>query len=329
MSVIRTISGDIPPEYLGCCYSHEHLITDASYATQVFPDQCLNSVENAVKELMEIRDLGCSSVVEATPCGTGRNIRKLLEISKRSGIRVIATTGLQHDRYYPPGHWSRVYEPDVLADLFAAEIEEGIDEYDYGGPHVKRSSARAGIMKVASSFGRLTSRERELFRVAAKVHHRTGCPVMTHTEQGTAADEQLYLFREEGVDPGRIMMCHLDKKPDPAYHRELLRQGVTLEYDSAFRWKTGDENPTLELLKELLPEFPDQLVVGMDAGRPAYWKHYGGSPGLGYLLVGLKKKLEDALLDAFLLEGLFVRNPSRLLTFTNPKAGGTGRDKRK
>jgi phosphotriesterase-related protein len=138
---------------------------------------------------------------------------------------------------------------------------------------------------------------------------------MTHTEQGTAADEQVYLFKEEGVDLSRVMLCHLDKKPEVDYHRQLLREGVTLEYDSAFRWKGRSDNPTFALLKILLPEFPNQLVIGMDAGRPAYWKHYGGRPGLEYLLTGFRRELEETGLGEKMTERLLLQNPARVLTF--------------
>ncbi|NJK92044.1 MAG: hypothetical protein HC904_09595 [Blastochloris sp.] len=93
MSFVRTLAGDLAPEALGGCYSHEHVILDASYATQIFPEQCLNSVENGVKELSGLRDLGVRHLVEATPCGMGRNVRKLREIARRSGVGMVATTG--------------------------------------------------------------------------------------------------------------------------------------------------------------------------------------------------------------------------------------------
>ena len=41
----------------------------------------------------------------------------------------------------------------TLADLFVADIVEGIDELDYSGPVVRRTDHRAGVIKIAGSDG--------------------------------------------------------------------------------------------------------------------------------------------------------------------------------
>jgi hypothetical protein len=74
-------------------------------------------------------------------------------------------------------------------------------------------------------------------------------------------------------------------------HRELLASGVRVEFDSAFRWKAGQGNPTRDLVVALLPEFPDQIMLGMDAARRGYWRSYGGGPGLSYLLTDFSAQL--------------------------------------
>ena len=59
------------------------------------------------------------------------------------------------------------------------------------------------------------------------------------------------------------------------YHREILASGACVKYDSAIRWKSGQGNLTRDLLLALLHEFPDQLMLGMDAARSSYWTEYG------------------------------------------------------
>lgn len=144
---------------------------------------------------------------------------------------------------------------------------------------MQRTAHRAGVIKIATDT-RFHDRERRLFAAAAATHRRTGAPVLTHTEQGTLGLEQVDLLRTLGVDLRHVVLSHLDRQPDPAYHRAILASGVRVEYDSAFRGKPGAGNPTLDLVIELLRDFPDQIsMLGMDAARRGYWTSYGVCPG--------------------------------------------------
>src|SRR3989304_5662942 len=77
-----------------------------------------------------------------TSAAPGRNVAKLAELSRRTGVHVIAATGLHHDRYYGPAHWSARLTEVELADLFTADVVEGIDAHDYPGPLVRRTAHR-------------------------------------------------------------------------------------------------------------------------------------------------------------------------------------------
>jgi phosphotriesterase-related protein len=96
-----------------------------------------------------------------------------------------------------------------------------------------------------------------------------------------------------------------------------MQTGVSVEWDSAFRWKAGEENWTYTLLEKLLPLYPNQITVGMDAARSNYWKSYNGNPGLGYLLTTFKEELQKKDLDLF-FDNLFITNPSRIFSFGHP-----------
>ena len=119
---------------------------------------------------------GLRSAVDAMPADAGRNASLLAELSRRSGVQIVAPTGLHHDRYYGPSHWSARIGEDELADLFVADIEEGIDAHDYSGPVVARTEHRAGIIKVAGSEGGPSERDARIFRAAATAHLAHGRP---------------------------------------------------------------------------------------------------------------------------------------------------------
>ena len=156
-----------------------------------------------------------------------------------------------------------------------------------------------------------------MFAAAASAHRRTGCPILTHTEQGTLALEQVSMLKKQGVDLSHVCLSHTDRKPDIAYHREILSTGVHLEFDSAFRWK--EKNATLELLLALMTEFPDRILLGMDAARASYWRHFGGQPGLDYLLTTFTALLRQGGLTAEQWHKIFVANPAATYRFIEPK----------
>jgi phosphotriesterase-related protein len=310
MSFIRTVLGDIAPQDLGVCSPHEHLIIDPSFTTHETPDFLLDSVEAGISELSEFHRNGGRAMVDSMPCDAGRNILKLAALSRGSSVHVIAPTGLHLEKYYDPGHWGNRYSETVLARLFTSDLQEGIDTHDYNGPEVCRTEHRAGVIKIASGLDGIGERDQKVFAAAVIAQQTTGCPILTHTEQGTAGLDQVRYFADAGVDLRQVCLSHTDRKPDLAYHREMLSTGVRLEFDSAFRWRPSQGNPTRDLVAALLPEFPDQIMLGMDAARRSYWKSYGGSPGLSFLITRFRAELEKIGLSETLLDRVFVQTPA-------------------
>jgi predicted metal-dependent phosphotriesterase family hydrolase len=312
---VRTVLGDIASDQFGVCYAHEHVIIDPSYMTEKFPDFRLDSVELAAAELAQFRKDGGGAMIDSMPTG-GRNAAKLAEVSRQAGIHIVCPTGLHLKKYYPEGHWGGRLSAKELAEVFIGEIEEGIDANDLSGPVLQRLPQRAGLIKIASGLDRIDEHERRLFEAAAIAHQRTGAPVLTHTEQGTAALEQVELLSDLGVKLSHVTLSHSDRKPDVSYHRDILQSGVRVEFDSAFRWK--ESNPTLDLVLALAPEFPSQIMLGMDAARRSYWTSYGGKPGLSYLLTTFREQLFRAGLSDELWLQIMVKNPAAAFSFFSP-----------
>ncbi len=308
----RTVLGDVPS--LGRTYAHEHIVINPGYVVQLFPDLLLPSVENGARELADAKAAGLGAVVDTMPCDAGRDVLKLAEISRRSGVHVVAPTGLHLPRFYPQGHWRFRMSAAELAELFTAEVETGIDANDGAGPELRRTSHKAGIVKVGSAARGLDAAERAAFEAAAATHRRTGCPVITHVEPGLGFD-QVELLTARGVPPAKITLSHTDRTPDRDYHRALLRTGVNVEYDRTFRHPLGPDNPTLRLYAEMVREFPGQVMLGTDGARPAYWRSYGGAPGLDYLLRDFSALALTLGVSPELLERTFVDTPARAFAF--------------
>ncbi len=317
MSFVRTVLGDIAPAQLGACDAHEHLIIDPGLPTERNPDFLLDDVEKAVSEVAQFRRDGGGAIVDSMPCDAGRNVLKLAEISRRTGVHVICPTGVHLAKYYDPGHWGGAYDEDELTALFADEIELGVDARDCNGPLVRRTEHRAGVIKIATDTA-FTAREERIFAAAAAAHRRTGCPILTHTEEGTLALKQIERLRRGGVALAHVCLSHTDRRPDVGYHREILASGVRVEFDHAFRWKPEQGNPTRDLVLALLDEFPDQIMLGMDAARRRYWRSYGGGPGLSFLLTDFAGQLRAAGVTDAQLERIFVQTPASAFSFVPP-----------
>ena len=315
MTLVRTVLGDIDPSELGVTYCHEHLVIDGGRPVLLEPEFDLADVDAMATEVAEATALGLRSVVDAMPCDAGRNIEKLVELARRTGLRIVAPTGLHHERYYGPAHWSHRIGVDELAELFVLDITDGIDANDYSGPVVHRTPHRAGVLKVAGSDDGPSARDRRVFEAAGEAHRRTGVPILTHCEHGTGAIEQVRLLGDHGVPARHIVLSHVDKVVDRGYHRELLGSGAFGEYDGSFRWGDGP-NGTLQLLGWMAEDgLADRVVLGMDAARRRYYRVHGGTPGLTWLLDGFTRQMTDAGLGAELRDAWFVTNPARAFAF--------------
>ncbi len=320
---VRTVLGDIDPADLGITYAHEHLVIDGGRPVQLEPDFELSDVAAMATEVGAAMELGLAAAVDAMPCDCGRSAAKLAELSRRTGLHIVAPTGLHHGRFYGPAHWSHRLETDQLSDLFTADIDEGIDRYDYSGPVVERTQHKAGVIKIGGSDGALSERDERVFDAAAMAHRRTGAPILTHCDKGTAGVEQARRLADGGVDLRHVALSHVDKIVDRGYHRELAATGVALEYDGSFRWGEAP-NGTLQLLEWMAEDdLLDHIVLGMDAARQGYYAVYGGRPGLTWLLDGFPQQLEERGLGADVRRRLFVDNPARIFAFAATDRGTT------
>jgi len=303
---------------MGLTYSHEHIVIDESFPTISNKDFILNNTGKISEELNEFYAMGGRTAVDTMPADCGRNILRLAEVSRLSNVNIIAPTGIHLEKYYPPNHWRYQLSGDKLTELFIKDVEEGIDEYDYGCPVVKRTPHKAGLVKLATGDEKITSHQEKIFQAVVNTHLNTGVPVLTHTNMGKHAMDQVNLFYKLGANLQHVVLSHVDKCKDLAWHKDLMQTGVYVEYDSHFRWKKGEENFTYKLLEQMLPVYANRIVLGMDMAKNTYWKSYGGKPGLVFLLTTFKDDMEKMGLASY-FDQVFLANPQQLFSFMEKK----------
>jgi phosphotriesterase-related protein len=314
MAFVRTVLGDIRPDEMGLTYSHEHIIIEESFPTLANPEFILNDTVRISAELNEFHQLGGRTLVDTMPAACGRNVFKLAEVSRNSNVNIIVPTGIHLEIYYPPNHWRYHLSVDELTDLFIRDITDGVDEYDYNCPIVKRATHKAGMIKLATGNDKITGHQHKIFEAVVNAHLETGAPILTHTNGGQLAMEQVGLFQKLGADLNHVVLSHVDKQKELAFHHDLMQTGVYVEYDSHFRFMAKGDDWTYRLLESMLPNYSNRIVIGMDMAKNTYWKSYGGKPGLAYLLTEFRQELERRGFGGY-FEKLFLNNPAKLYSF--------------
>jgi len=267
-----------------------------------WPHISLPHVDEAVGEVTACGSSGVGTMLDAMPTGSGRHLSKLAEVSRRTGVHVIASTGMHTEKYYVGVDWVDD-PPEELALRFISEIVDGVD------------GVRVGVMKVAALGPIPTRRESALFLSAGLVHISTGVPILTHCEEGMGALGQVEMLVRAGVEPGRIIISHTDKVTDRSYHRDILGTGANVEYDQALRQHLIGSTDTASLISDMWEAgFGSQIMLGTDGARRSLWSTLGGKPGLAWLFDGFDSVLRDKGLGGPEIEAMFVTNPARVLS---------------
>ena len=313
---IRTVLGDIEG-FDGVAYAHEHLVLDSPLIADRFPHILLDDVDAAVAEVGECRAAGAGLMVDPMPVSAGRDVVRLAEISTRTGVPIVAATGLHHDRYYGPLHWTNRVGADELTALFVADLIEGVDEFDYISPVVRRTPHRAGLAKVATSGEVPDARDLRNIEAVAAASVATGAPVLTHCEGGRGGIAQVELLVAAGVPAPSIIVSHVDKAQDLAYLHDLAETGAILELDQSLRELShGTSSITVRAVLALVSSgFVNQIVLGTDGARRSLWNAFGGSPGLAWLARDLPAVLTEVGLGDDALHKVFHANAARALAW--------------
>ena len=313
--MIRTVRGDVRPEDLGVTFCHEHLLMTGGWPVMNTPDYRLDRVDYAINEVSRAREAGLASVVEMTPNGFGRSPDGLVQISEATGLNIIAATGLHKVSYYADNHWVHHYSVEEMAALLVSEVNEGMDNNNLEGPLIKRSTARAGVVKIATSYHSFGRSIRRFLEAVAATHLSTGVPIATHNDKGTMGHELLDALAEHGVAENAVLLSHIDHNPDPVYLAELATRGAYLVFDKPGRIKYAPDSLSVELVTQLVAAgHGNQIVFGLDLARRSYWPDWGGGPGLTYLFDRFFPRLEAEGLGSLVTQAV-VRNPSKALTF--------------
>ena len=261
MPTVHTVLGPVETANLGFTLSHEHVGTNAAGLRHTYPEiiDRAGVIEQSTAAMQEVYTAGVRTIVDVTTIDLGRDIEMIQEVSRASGIQIIAATGNHLAVPRPFGDIS----PSVIAQLYIREIEEGIE-----GTGIK-----AGIIKVASDRGGITAPQEVVLRAAARAQIHTGLPISTHTwSPDRVGEQQVKILEEEGVDLSRVYIGHSNDDTDMDYLLGLLNKGVWLGMDRYPGGRipgTPNWEQRTEIVKKLIDAgFSHRIMLSHDYSVP-------------------------------------------------------------
>jgi phosphotriesterase-related protein len=261
-TTIQTVTGPITSDRLGRVLAHEHVMIGwpgwESDTIRPGPTRA-DALAIARDRVAEIRAHDVATLVDPCPNDLGRDVELMAEIAARTGLNIICATGLYKEDQGGASYWKFRAEfgagVESIAELYVHELTKGIGH----------TGIRAGIIKVATGFGQVTSYERTLLEAAAIASNATGAPITTHTEHGTCGDEQQAFLVSKGVPPHRIIIGHSCGSADTDYHLSILRKGSYLGFDRfGLDILQSDDVRVASLIKLLRAGAGHRIVVSHD-----------------------------------------------------------------
>jgi predicted metal-dependent phosphotriesterase family hydrolase len=223
---VMTVRGRIRAARMGVTLTHEHLLANFTPHTEGAKEPVGYDRDEVVKAVLpyltRIRDRGCKTFVDATAVGLGRDVRLLQQLSKRSGLNILTTTGnyaAAEYRFLPQYVYNS--SPETLARRWIDEWTHGIDGTD----------VRPGFIKLGFNGRALSDVEKTLIRAGAIAHRETGLTIGAHTGPAVAAFEQLAILTAMGVHPSAWIWIHAQNEKDLQQHVNAAKQGAWISFD--------------------------------------------------------------------------------------------------
>ena len=220
---IQTTTGTATPAELGRTLMHEHVLVG-------FPGWELDArapkfkraeaMARAVDQMHELQGHGVGTFVDPCPMDLGRDVEFLAELSQKSGMRIICTTGAYFEAEGNTYTFRNLPVEEITA-IYVQEIEEGIN----GTP------IKAGAVKIATGANQVSEYERKLVIAAARAAKITGVPLISHTQNATCGHDQIDMVTGEGCCAGQLLVGHSDGTTDFEYQKSLAERGAYVGFD--------------------------------------------------------------------------------------------------
>jgi phosphotriesterase-related protein len=317
VSGVQSVTGWVQDSELGVTLVHEHVAASSPGILQSWPGLSGGRdklVAAAVAALAAARESGVGTIVDCTTFDLGRDAGLLAEVSRASGVAIIACSGLWLD----PSVTVRARTAGQLADWFLHDLLEGMDG----------TNVRAGAIKIATEES-IGPEGAKILQAAGIAGVQTSAPIITHTAARYRSGEaQAAVLEASGVDPRRVAIGHSDDSDDLAYLTGLASRGYWIAMDRLPHGRLPEYGgqtvqDRIEMIGKLIEAgFGGQVLLSHD--EPIWAglltdqdqeRHLRSNPDqLTFISKVVIPGLEKLGIPAEVISGLLVDNPRRWLS---------------
>lgn len=352
MGMVMTVLGLVDSSELGKTLMHEHIICDFTcfllepkndqeatfmdepvslknlWSMRVNPyanrDNCiLNDVDQSLREIEIFKEFGGRTIVEVTLEGAGRDVEKLVKVSKLSGINIVAGAGHYTYETHPPR--IKNLKIDDLAQEYINEFKNGIGD----------TGIKPGIIGEIGTGAMIHPEENKILRAASRAQIETGMAITIHTDPEALRGHEILdiLIKEEGVNPEKIILGHRDfaltqrniSCDEGIDHLlSLANRGCYLEFDLCGNttiykrekgyWFLPTDYQRAEAIAKLCRSgFSDKVLLSQDIGIKHFLREFGGW-GYSHVLNEFQNYLMEVGISPHISRLFNLDNPARVLS---------------
>jgi len=360
MKKVMTVCGPVSPDTLGLTSMHDHVLADLTFFQNKGkpPESCpiraddkitienisfvrncgyhylaenwdLTDADYMEQEVRWFKEQGGGAILDPSAPGIRSDMTMLKGIAERTGVSIIACTGLYREETWPED--VNVSDQGALTARFLDEINTGIDGTDIKAGHIKTVVANG------------SEREFSVLPAAAAASLESGLSVTAHTSFATTQakrEQMLADFLTAGIEPARLIFCHVQYtflRPESHPFPQSLDLG-TISLDWAKKILDAGANVCVDLfgmpqdneqldcfgradaikiaaLLELIKlGYGKQLVVGCDVYQKIQTRGAGGH-GYSRIIDYMKPALFELGAGKAAVEDILINNPRRLLEY--------------
>ncbi|QUH25216.1 TatD family hydrolase [Serpentinicella alkaliphila] len=306
--MIYTVRGPIDKTQMGRTLSHEHLdwIFDQNFASRMYfgkqydEDYNQKIFDKVLPIISGLREAGCQTIVEASPPLGGQNLKLLYDLSFKTNINIIASTGINITKY--AYHIFPEKFEEQLAKKWIQDFEEGLDVID-------NVCIKPGHIKLLLERGGVNNVDKAMLKAAAIACKATGMSIHCHVLEAEHMPKVMKILEKMEVPPHKFVWAHADYESNREMILEVVKKGYWIGFDTI---QAGKYEERKELIDHALEHnYSHQVILSEDYDFYAESKKKDGIERYcAFFNVFVPYCIENGI-PQDVIESMIVDNPAR------------------